>query len=115
MNDECYFEGGPWDGTVKVLIDTPPVYVVMKSVDMAPVAYYAYGNPNEYFIEPPKTETLEYFREMAPHRQGCVTYFFTREAQARAYREDYYDPDDVPTGMLESCQPPLTIRASTPL
>jgi len=97
------------DGQDMAVEELGPTFKVIRPVGGALPAKLDYA---DYDKDPPtfETETLEYHRELAPHFSGSTAYFFDAEERLRAYEEDTRED---PSDMLESCQHPLTTRAST--
>jgi len=103
MATEVRFEGGPLDGKIQVLDETPREYIIQfAKPDTSPADYWKAQDP----FEPPpmiEIETDRYYRECAEHYWQILTYFWTEEARDKAFAEDTYDPEG-PTGMLSACQ-----------
>lgn len=75
------------DGQIAAREDAPPEIVLKTPRDRQQFVDYGSKNPAslaagfEFEIE-----TIHYFRELVPHRTGCVTYFDSLEARTAAYQ-----------------------------
>jgi hypothetical protein len=100
VNVDCYMEDGPLRDEVHQRQDAPAtlIWKTAKKPMMSFVSDHEDPPPDYYDVE-----VLEYHRELAPHRSGCVCYWMDRDARQRAYYDDTVNVEDVPTGMLSAC------------